>query len=62
MVKLYDENLTGYVEADVSDFYCNDYPNYFARTGKGTYVRWLYDAIYTVPEIFLGVCLMKAAT
>ena len=54
MVKLYDENLTGYVEADVSDFYCNDYPNYFARTGKGTYVRWLYDAIYTVPEIFFG--------
>lgn len=54
MVKLYDENLTGYVEADVSDFYCNDYPNYFARTGKGTYVRWLYDAIYTVLEIFFG--------
>ena len=54
MVKLYDEELTGYIEVEVADFYCNDYPNYFARTGKGTYVRWLGESIYTVPEMIFG--------
>ena len=54
MVKLYDEDMTGYIEVEVKDFYCNDYPNHFARTGKQTYVRWLGEQIYTVPEMVYG--------
>ncbi|MBR2774895.1 MAG: hypothetical protein IKD73_07915 [Selenomonadaceae bacterium] len=54
MVKLYDEDMTGYIEVEVKDFYCNDYPNHFARTGKQTYVRWLGEQIYTVPQMVKG--------
>ncbi|MBQ3441833.1 MAG: hypothetical protein IJG33_01170, partial [Selenomonadaceae bacterium] len=54
MVKLYDEEMTGYIEVEVKDFYCNDYPNHFARTGKQTYVRWLGEQIYTVPQMVYG--------
>ena len=54
MIKLYDENFSGYVEAEVKDFYCNDLPIFFARTGKDTYVRQLAAPIYSVPRIFFG--------
>lgn len=54
MIKLYDEDLKGYIEAEVSDFYCNDYPQYFARIDKGSYVRWIAEPIYTVPEMITG--------
>ena len=54
MVKLYDEDMTGYIEVEVADFYCNDYPQFFARIDKGSYVRWLGEMIYTVPEMITG--------
>ena len=54
MVKLYDEELNGYIEVEVGDFYCNDYPHYFARIGNGSYVRWFGEPIYTVPEMITG--------
>lgn len=41
MVKLYDETDCGYIEVEVEDFYCNDFPKYFARTGKDTYYHAL---------------------
>lgn len=54
MIKLYDEDLKGYIEAEVSEFYCNDYPQYFARIDKGSYVRWIAEPIYTVPAMIWG--------
>ncbi len=54
MIKLYDENLSGYIEVEVSEFYSNDYPQYFAKIGKDSYVRWLGEPIYTVPEMING--------
>ncbi|MBQ6298300.1 MAG: hypothetical protein IJK81_11570 [Selenomonadaceae bacterium] len=51
MIKLYDEELTGYIEAEVEDFYCNDFPHFFVRIDKNSYVRWLYEPIYNVPEM-----------
>ena len=53
MIKLYDENLMGYIEVEVSEFYSNDYPNFFAKTGKDSYIRDV-EPIYTVPEIIQG--------
>ena len=52
MVKLYDAS-GGYIEVEVSEFYCNDFPNYFARTGKGIYFRDT-ELIYGVPPISNG--------
>lgn len=52
MVKLYDAG-GGYIEVEVSEFYCNDYPNYFARTGKGMYFRDT-EPIYGVPQMIYG--------
>ena len=54
MIKLYDENLTGYIEAEVEDFYCNDFPHFFARIDKDSYVRWIGEPIYNVPEMCKG--------
>ena len=54
MIKLYDEDLTGYIAAEVEDFYCNDFPQFFARIDKDSYVRQLYEPIYTVPEMIYG--------
>ena len=54
MVKLYDEELNGYIEVEVGDFYCNDFPMFFARIGKDSYVRWQGEPIYTVPEMITG--------
>ncbi len=54
MAKLYDENLEGYIEVEVADFYSNDYPQFFAKIGKDSYTRWLSEPIYTVPEIIWG--------
>ena len=54
MIKLYDENLSGYVEAEVKDFYCNDLPVYFAKTDKNSYVRNFSAPVYSIPKIFFG--------
>lgn len=54
MVKLYDETDCGYIEVEVEDFYCNDFPKYFARTGKDTYYHALRTPIYEVPEMIWG--------
>ena len=54
MIKLYDENFTGYVEAEVKDFYCNDLPVYFAKTGKDSYVRNFSAPFYPVPKMIYG--------
>ena len=54
MIKLYDENFTGYVEAEVKDFYCNDLPVYFAKTDKDSYVRNFSAPFYPVPKIRNG--------
>ena len=53
MVKLYVENFSGYIEVEVREFYCNDYPNYLARTGKDTFIR-SSELIYGVPEMIYG--------
>lgn len=54
MVNLYDEELNGYIEVEVGDFYCNDFPMFFARIGKDSYVRWQGEPIYTVPKMTNG--------
>ena len=54
MVKLYDENLAGYIEVEVDEFYCNDFPQYFARTGKDTYFHALSSPIYDIPDMMWG--------
>ena len=54
MIKLYDENLSGYVEAEVKDFYCNDLPVYFAKTDKNSYVRNFSAPVYSIPKMING--------
>ncbi|MBR3499061.1 MAG: hypothetical protein IKO05_08730 [Selenomonadaceae bacterium] len=54
MIKLYDENFSGYVEAEVKDFYCNDLPVYFAKIDKNSYVRNFSAPVYSIPKIFFG--------
>ena len=56
MVKLYDFNNmdAGYIEVEVKDFYSNDYPAYFARIDKQTYVRDIAEPFYTVPDMIWG--------
>ncbi len=54
MVKLYDTTGFGYIEVEVEQFYSNDYPIFFAKTGKDTYLRDLGQPIYTVPEMLTG--------
>lgn len=54
MVKLYDENDCGYIEAEVEDFYCNDFPQFFARTDKDTYLHNFCEPFYNVPEMITG--------
>ncbi len=54
MVKLFDTSGNGYIEVEVKDFYCNDFPCYFARTGKKTYLRDFNEPFYTVPDMTLG--------
>ena len=56
MVKLYDINHRefGYIEVEVPDFYCNDYPQFFAKIDKDTYVRNFAEPFYTIPEIIWG--------
>lgn len=54
MVKLYDSSGNGYIEVEVSEFYSNDYPAYFARTGKDTYLRDLAEPFYTVADMIYG--------
>lgn len=53
MIKLYDTG-GGYIEAEVAEFYSNDYPQYFARTGKGTYFRAFDTPIYAIPDMIFG--------
>ena len=54
MIKLYDENLSGYVEAEVKDFYRNDLPVYFAKTDKNSYVRNFSAPVYSIPKMIYG--------
>ena len=54
MVKLYDENFSAYIEVDVKDFYSNDFPQFFARTGKDSYVRDWRESFYFIPEMIWG--------
>ena len=39
MVKLYDTTGSGYIEVEVAQFYSNDFPIFFAKTGKDSYLR-----------------------
>ena len=54
MVKLFDTSGNGYIEVNVSDFYCNDFSQYFARTGKKTYLRDFNEPFYTIPDMHRG--------
>ena len=54
MVKLYDESNCGYIEVEVDEFYCNDFPQFFARTGKDTYFHALSTPIYDIPDMIWG--------
>ncbi len=54
MVKLFDTSGNGYIEVEVKDFYCNDFPCFFARTGKKTYLRDFNEPFYTVPAMITG--------
>ena len=54
MVKLFDTSGNGYIEVEVREFYCNDFPNFFARTAKDTYLRDFDQPFFTVPEIRNG--------
>lgn len=54
MVKLYDTSGNGYIEVEVSEFYCNDYPAYFAKTGKDTYLRDFAEPFYQVDDMICG--------
>lgn len=53
MIKLFDASGSGYIEAEVKDFYCNDFPIYFAKAGKDSYLRD-FQPFYTVPIINNG--------
>lgn len=54
MVKLYDNTGFGYIEVEVEQFYFNDYPAFFAKTGKDSYLRDFNEPFYTVPEMLTG--------
>ena len=54
MIKLYDTSGNGYIEVEVADFYCNDFSQYFARTGKNEYLRDFDEPFYTIPEMHRG--------
>ena len=54
MVKLYDTTGLGYIEVEVEQFYSNDLPIFFAKTGKDTYLRDFEVPIYTVPDMIWG--------
>lgn len=54
MVKLYDTNGLGYIEVEVAQFYSNDFPIFFAKTGKDSYLRDFAEPFYTVPEMIWG--------
>ena len=54
MVKLSDTNGSGYIEVEVEEFYSNDYPQYFAKTGKDTYIRDFCTPFYNIPEMIFG--------
>ena len=54
MVKLFDTSGNGYIEVEVRDFYCNDFSQYFARTGKKTYLRDFNEPFYTIPAMITG--------
>lgn len=54
MIKLYDTTGFGYIEVEVEQFYANDYPMFFAKTGKDTYLHDLEQPVYTVPEMLTG--------
>ena len=54
MVKLYDENFSGYIKVEVKDFYCNDFPQFFARTDKDSFVRNFREPFYFIPEMIWG--------
>ena len=54
MIKLYDTSGFGYIEVEVDQFYSNDLPIFFAKTGKDTYLRDFEAPIYTVPDMLTG--------
>ncbi len=54
MVKLYDTTGSGYIEVEVAQFYSNDFPIFFAKTGKDSYLRDFAEPFYTVPEMITG--------
>ena len=54
MVKLYDTSGQGYIEVEVAQFYSNDYPMFFAKTGKDSYLRDFDQPFYTIPEMRKG--------
>ena len=61
MIKLFDMT-GGYIEVEVAEFYINDYPQYFARTGKGTYFRSFDVPIYAIPDMIFGSMPNDGAT
>ena len=55
MVKLYQTNFPdAYIEVEVEQFYSNDLPIFFAKTGKDTYLRDFVEPFYYVPEMRKG--------
>ena len=54
MVKLYDNTGYGYIEVEVEQFYFNDSPAFFAKTGKDSYLRDFTEPFYTVPKMIFG--------
>ena len=54
MIKLFDTSGSGYIEVEVDEFYCNDFPQFFARTGKDTYFHALSTPIYDIPDMIWG--------
>ena len=55
MVKLYQTNYPeAYIEVEVEQFYSNDLPIFFAKTGKDTYLRDFAEPFYYVPEMLTG--------
>jgi len=54
MIKFYDTSGNGYIVVEVSEFYCNDYHAYFAKTGKDTYLRDFAELFYTVQDMQKG--------
>ena len=55
MVKLYQTNYPeAYIEVEVEQFYSNDLPIFFAKTGKDTYLRDFVEPFYYVPDLIHG--------